>query len=345
MMSAYAEFYVIPVVKNIKNVITVAKSGGKFTDPVAALASINDANASNPYVVYIGPGIYTLTQTLKMKSYVHIVGSGMEATKLVGNAVSHPTFATNALVEGWSYSSMRELSIELSGTGVSATAIYNSQIVSATFHRIHVAVSGAEYSKGIYNYLGNTIISQSFIEIGSCNEESKGVYNNGGTLIISDSEIVIDNLGNTIGIHNKNSTATIKSTAITINGVANNRYGVYNEASSVEMRLMQIEVTGGTNTAGIYGITSGAPVIDRCNVKVGGGDTTNYGVRNDKVQTSVHHSSISASGTGAKVVLSENSGAMRATQSVLQGGGITGNNLCAFCSDAIAGLLDDNCAP
>ena len=72
-----ADFYVISVPANsLKNVVTVAKGKGQFTDPVAAVNSISDASVDNPYLVVIGPGVYTLTQTLVMKEYVDIEGSG-----------------------------------------------------------------------------------------------------------------------------------------------------------------------------------------------------------------------------------------------------------------------------
>jgi pectin methylesterase-like acyl-CoA thioesterase len=78
------EFYVVSVNRKPKNIITVAKSGGDFTDPVAAVDSISDASATNPYLVVIAPGVYTVTQTLQMKQYVDIAGSGEEVTKLTG---------------------------------------------------------------------------------------------------------------------------------------------------------------------------------------------------------------------------------------------------------------------
>jgi hypothetical protein len=45
--------------KPLKNVVTVAKLSGKFTDPVAAVNSITDASENNPYFVVIGLGVYT----------------------------------------------------------------------------------------------------------------------------------------------------------------------------------------------------------------------------------------------------------------------------------------------
>ncbi len=74
--------------KPLKNIVTVAKANGKFTDPVAAVNSITDASYDNPYLVVIGPGVYTLTHTLVMKPWVDITGSGENVTRLVG-AISH----------------------------------------------------------------------------------------------------------------------------------------------------------------------------------------------------------------------------------------------------------------
>jgi len=71
-----ADFYVIPVPtsKKIKNVITVAKSDGQFTDVNAELDSITDASATNPYlVVYITLRHYTITTTIQMKPFVTII--------------------------------------------------------------------------------------------------------------------------------------------------------------------------------------------------------------------------------------------------------------------------------
>jgi len=70
--------------KPLKNIVTVVKANGKFTDPVAAVNSITDASENNPYLVVIGPGVYTLTHTPVMKPWVDITGSGENVTRLVG---------------------------------------------------------------------------------------------------------------------------------------------------------------------------------------------------------------------------------------------------------------------
>jgi len=57
-----------------QQLVTVAKSGGDFTAIQAALDSITDATASNPYVVLVYPGVYSEQVTLT-KSYVSIIGT------------------------------------------------------------------------------------------------------------------------------------------------------------------------------------------------------------------------------------------------------------------------------
>jgi hypothetical protein len=73
------------------NVIVVAKSGGDFTDPIAAMNSITDASATNPYLVKIMPGVYDIGKGisgLHVKANVHIEGAGEDATILSGSVVA-----------------------------------------------------------------------------------------------------------------------------------------------------------------------------------------------------------------------------------------------------------------
>ena len=56
------------------NVVVVARSGGDHTSVQAAIDSITDAGPDNPYLVWIGPGVYS--GTLTMKPHVHVQGAG-----------------------------------------------------------------------------------------------------------------------------------------------------------------------------------------------------------------------------------------------------------------------------
>ena len=70
-------------------VVIVAKSGGHYTNIQTAINSITDAGATNPYIIWIAPGEYTLS-SLTMKDYVSLLGAGQKATiiRLEANAVS-----------------------------------------------------------------------------------------------------------------------------------------------------------------------------------------------------------------------------------------------------------------
>ncbi|HHD63479.1 MAG TPA: hypothetical protein ENK96_03735, partial [Desulfobulbaceae bacterium] len=125
--SAADKVVVIPLFghgKPLKNIVTVAKADGKFTDPVAAVNSITDASENNPYLIVIGPGVYTLNQTLVMKPWVDICGSGENVTKLTG-AISSGTVENSAVVRGWSDATLSDLTVINSGGGHHSIAIYN----------------------------------------------------------------------------------------------------------------------------------------------------------------------------------------------------------------------------
>src|SRR5438270_13821129 len=51
-----------------RNVVVVATSGGDFDSVQKALNSITDNSATNPYLVWVAPGIYT--EAVTMKQYV-----------------------------------------------------------------------------------------------------------------------------------------------------------------------------------------------------------------------------------------------------------------------------------
>ena len=67
-----------------QNVVVVAKSGGDYTSVQAAIDSITDDAADNPYLVWVAPGVYE--EQVTMKPYVHLQGAGQEATVITSTA-------------------------------------------------------------------------------------------------------------------------------------------------------------------------------------------------------------------------------------------------------------------
>ena len=118
-VQAQTKVVVIPLFgddpKPLKNIITVAKANGDFKDPVAAVNSITDASAENPYLVVIGPGVYTVTKTLAMKQYVDIVGSGKNLTKVKGAISTSKHNASSAIISGARTSALSSLTVENTG--------------------------------------------------------------------------------------------------------------------------------------------------------------------------------------------------------------------------------------
>ena len=62
------------------NVVVVAQSSGDFTGVQAAIDSITDASADNPYLVWVAPGVYDDWGVLTMRPHVHVQGAGQGAT-------------------------------------------------------------------------------------------------------------------------------------------------------------------------------------------------------------------------------------------------------------------------
>lgn len=104
-----------------RNVVIVAKSGGDTTSIQAALNSILDASPGNPYLVWIAPGVYT--ETVTMKAYVDIEGAGQKATKITFTGSGANTTGT---VVTASNAGLRSLTVENTGGAAYAIAIYNN---------------------------------------------------------------------------------------------------------------------------------------------------------------------------------------------------------------------------
>jgi len=128
-----------------QNVIIVAKSGGDFTSIQAALDSIVDASAGNPYLVRVGPGVYS--ERVTMKPFVDIEGAGESATRITaaGGAI------TVATVTGASNAELRFLTVENTGSGQYAQAIFLSN-ASPKITNVTLLASGSTYGYGVGIY-------------------------------------------------------------------------------------------------------------------------------------------------------------------------------------------------
>jgi hypothetical protein len=238
---AQTKVVVIPLgddAKPLKNVITVAKANGMFTDPVAAVDSITDASATNPYLVAIGPGVYTITQTLEMKQYVDIAGSGENVTKLKGG-ISGNFIQGAAIIRGASNSAMSFLTVENTGGHDCSLALYNDT-ASPRIHNVTAIASGGTSSNfGICNYGSSPTMT---------NVKSRARGTGEGLQI-------------THGIYNANSSSP-KMVNVTARahggGIAS---GVFNDGSSPTMTHVTAEASGGIGNNGVANENSSSPMM------------------------------------------------------------------------------------
>ncbi len=129
-----------------KNVIVVAKSGGHYNTITDALNSITDNSATNPYLIYVAPGTYA--ETVTMKPYVDIEGAGELTTKITFQGTVGVGTGT---VLGADNAELRFLTVENTGGSNDAIAIFNSSASPRLTHVTASAFGGIFQNFGVYN--------------------------------------------------------------------------------------------------------------------------------------------------------------------------------------------------
>jgi len=118
-------------------VIVVSTDGGDFTSVAAALASITDSSETNRYLVSVGPGVFTETDLCTVAPYVHLKGSGQNATLITSERSGTVQNTDSATVELQDNGRISECAIQNSG----ASSTYG----------IGVWTAGATRSAEIFN--------------------------------------------------------------------------------------------------------------------------------------------------------------------------------------------------
>jgi hypothetical protein len=251
-------------VKKSMAVVTVSPAGGDFTDPVAAVKSIKDADATNPYEVLIGPGKYTLSQTLVMKPFVTIAGSGPDVTTLTGAISSDVADETSAIVTGADYAALYNLTIENRGVGRYSIALYNKWS-SPFIQNVSAAASGGVgFNYGVYNYFSSPRMTEVTAAASGGGTSSIAVYNDSSSPRMTKVNAVAAGGMYSIGVYNDSSSPKmIEMTAVARGGQEVN-VGVGNYNSSPIMIDLKAGSTGDTIlTAGVHDSIS-SPIIQYC---------------------------------------------------------------------------------
>ena len=122
------------------NIVTVAKSGGDFSDLNSALASVNNASISNPVKVVVAPGEYIVSSQLVMKEHVHIMGSGMGVTKLQFRISGASTITPSVL--GEANATLSDLSlIQQTTAQYLSRVLFSCSGTCGTIHQVEFDIS------------------------------------------------------------------------------------------------------------------------------------------------------------------------------------------------------------
>ena len=124
----------------------VAKGGGGYTSIQAAVDSILGASADAPYLVWVAPGTYDESVTLK--PYVHLQGAGQDVTII---RTADPTKVALRLS---SNGTVRDLMVVHEGTGAENVAVDAPAHTITTISRVTASSLGAGQENTAIHLLG-----------------------------------------------------------------------------------------------------------------------------------------------------------------------------------------------
>ena len=294
--------------RSLGNVVLVAKTGGDYASIQAALDSITTASSSNPFLVVVGPGVYS--ERVVMKPFVDVQGSGEGVTKITQSGSFDPDFGT---VAGADDAELRFLTVENTGGTFGVIGVYNSGVSPRLTH-VTVRVDGtANTSYGVFNegatgvptavemrdvtvvvdgtdgvvgVLNQTEADTRMEDVrvtttGSGVNSKYGVRNSDAAPTLLDVEVSSSSSGTTasvFGIFNQNApSAVLRSVRVEVAGGAL-RWGVDNTSSSLTIRGLEVRSAGAADT--VIGVLNenGSVVLEDCSIEISGGTMANHGV-------------------------------------------------------------------
>ncbi len=287
-----------------QNVVMVAKSGGDYTNVQAAIASISDATAGNPYLVWVAPGVYSETVTLK--PFVHLQGSGQAATVITSTASSTNFPPTQATLELASDTSLRDLTVGNGGTGERNTALLATVGVSNTLVTNITARSQGSGTDNIAIFQSGSGTEVTLNEVTALAENGERNYGllhyDGAAAILHGGSFTGRGGTHTRGIQLRGSGTTLVAKSVTglAEGASMDNYSLYNHNGALAtLHGGDFTARGGSgNSWGIYNRDTGTMVIVEQTVVLAEGSFSDHiGLRNrDGATARLHGASFTARG-------------------------------------------------
>lgn len=286
LTAGFSEYFVIPIEHKIKHIVTVAKSGAAFTDIQSALDSITDANGSNRYLVFVGPGVYDVAASIQLKAYVTLKGSGEEST-LIKGAISGGGSSTSHIIFGEDNATITDLSIKNMGGSLHSVGILNDA-ASPTIKRVTVVARNGTYATtGIHNKNGSSpVLSDLTVLSAGSAGSSYGINNDDASNpVLTRATSTASGAVYNTGIRNAGSNPALTDVvAEALDGSSFNT-GIHNYISSPVLRNVKATARGGSAAKGISNNAGSNPVMTYVLARAKNG-TDNWGVYNDTLQDS-----------------------------------------------------------
>ena len=296
-----------------QQVLVVAQSGGDFESIQSALDSITTASIDAPYLVWIAPGVYTETVTLK--PYVEIQGAGRELVRIT----FHGSLSDNTgTVIGADHAAIQDVHIEnTGGTPYGyAIAVYN---LSSSPRYEHVALSasgGSSNNYALYNDSADPVVYDA--ELSASGPFAHGVYNHNSSPSLEDVSVTVSSTGISYGVYNNQGSPSLKDVHITLDSPDGR--GLYNLLATPVIENLHLTQTGSGNIYGVYS-TQSTFTLQGCQVEISGEFASGIFTTSDSTVTLVE-CSVQASGTGLGYAISNQGnpcGATHVRNSRLQG--------------------------
>jgi hypothetical protein len=230
-----------------RNVIVVAKSGGDFNEVQKALNNITDNSPTNRYLVWVAPGTYT--ETVTMKQYVDIEGAGELVTKITWTGGQNPDVAT---LRGASNAELRYLTVENRGGNRYATAIYIYLSSPSFLHVTATATGGSQSNYAFYLATGSSPTLRNVTAIasgGGSGLTNYGIRSMTASPVLTDSLITASGGSYSYAMSNFASSPTIWKSKLNAIGSGNNiaiEAGTYDGGHS--LNIDNSTLVGSTHT-------------------------------------------------------------------------------------------------
>jgi hypothetical protein len=133
--------------RSLGNVVRVGKTRGDFTSIQAALDAVTTASAANPFLVLVGPGVFT--ERVAMKPFVDVHGAGEGVTRISQSGSTDPDFGT---VAGADDAELRFLTVENKGGSSGVIGVYNDGTSPRLVHvTVDVETGAGTNAYGVFN--------------------------------------------------------------------------------------------------------------------------------------------------------------------------------------------------